>query len=264
MAISFRETPQNRFILLGASNLTLSLRLVIHLMQQRFGGPSEVLVAVGHGRAYGIFSEAVRRGLPGIADCGLWRRLVALELRPVHALLNDVGNDILYGLMPEQVLQAVERCVEQLQRQSAQIVVTGLPMASIDCLSERRFVFFRSLFYPSCRLSRKETISRAWAVHEGLQEMAVRRKFILHEQKPEWFGLDGIHVNYWQREAYYRAIVQRFQDPGGAPELPGNPREFLLTWRQRPEFAFKTLFGRAVYRPQPSGLLADGSRVCKY
>ncbi len=261
---SDHEIPQNRLILLGASNLTLSLRLVIDLMQQRLGSPSEVFAAVGHGRAYGIFSEAVWRGLPGIADCGLWRRLSAMESRSTYALLTDIGNDIVYGLMPEQILQLVERCVEQLQRQSARIVVTGLPMASIDCLSERRYIFFRNLFYPSCRLSRNETISRAWAVHEGLQEMAARRKFILHEQKSGWFGWDGIHVHYWQREAYYRAIVQRLPDSGGKPEFCDDQRKFFLSWRQRPEFAFKTLFGRAVYRPQPSGLLADSSRVYKY
>ncbi|MBS0484089.1 MAG: hypothetical protein JSS06_02540 [Proteobacteria bacterium] len=264
MAVSFRETPQNRLILLGASNLTLSLRLVIDLMQQRFGGPSEILAAVGHGRAYGIFSEAVGRGLPGVADCGLWRRLAALEPRPSYALLTDIGNDIVYGLLPEQLLQSVERCIEQLQSQSAQIVVTGLPMASIDRLSERRFVFFRNLFYPSCRLSRNETISRAWAVHEGLREMAARRGLIVHEQKPGWFGWDGIHVHYWQRAAYYRAIVRQFPDSGGKPEFCDDQRKFFLSWQQRPEFAFKTLFGCAIYRPQPSGLLADGSRVCKY
>jgi hypothetical protein len=151
-----------------------------------------------------------------------------------------------------------------LQQKSTQIVVTGLPMASIDCLSERRFVFFRNLFYPSCRLSRDETISRAWAVHVGLREMAVRRKFVLLEQKPQWFGWDGIHVDYWQREAYYRENIQQFPDSGTKPELFDDQRKFFLTWRQRPEFAFKTLFGRAIYRPQPSGSLADGSRVCKY
>jgi hypothetical protein len=264
MPVSFREAPQNRFILLGASNLTLSLRLVIHLMQQRFGATSEILAAVGHGRAYGIFSEAVWRGLPGIAECGLWRQLRETESRPAYALLTDIGNDILYGLLPEQVLQSVEACVERLQQQSAQIVVTNLPRASTERLSERHFLFFRNLFYPSCQLPRNETVSRAWAVHDGLVAMAARRKFVLHEQKPEWFGLDGIHVNYWQREAYYRDIVQQFADSVEKLESQESHRDFFLIWQQRPEFAFKTLFGRAIYRPQPSGLLTDGSRVCKY
>ena len=38
--------------------------------------------ALGHGRAYGVFSQVVWRGLPGIADCGVWRQLSAMESRP--------------------------------------------------------------------------------------------------------------------------------------------------------------------------------------
>ena len=262
--VSYQETLQTRIILLGASNLTLSLRLAINLMQQRIGAPGEVLAAVGHGRAYGVFSQVVWRGLPGIADCGVWRQLNAMEPRPAYALLTDIGNDIVYELPVEQVLRSVERCIEQLQRLSAQIVVTNLPMASIERLSERRYTFFRNLFYPSCRLPRNETLSRARAVHAGLADMAVRRQFMLVEQESHWFGPDGIHVNYWQREAFYRDIVRRFADSGAKLELPSSKQAFSLSWQRRPEFAFKTVLGRAIHCSQPSGLLADGSPVCKY
>ena len=256
--------PQNRLILLGASNLTLSLRLVIDLMQQRIGAPSEILAAVGHGRAYGVFSQVVWRGLPGIAECGLWRPLSAMESRPTYALLTDIGNDVVYELTPEQVLRAVERCIDQLQRQSAQIVVTNLPMASVERLSERRYTFFRNLFYPFCKLSRDETLSRVRAVHAGLVDMAVRRQFLLVEQEAHWFGPDGIHVNYWQREAFYRDIMRRFPDSGAKPEHWDDKRKFFLTWQRRPVFAFKTVLGRAIHCPQPSGQLADGSAICKF
>ena len=251
---------KNRIILLGASNLTLSLRLVIHLMQQRLGGPSEILVAAGHGRAYGMFSQVLWRGLPGIASCGLWAQLSAAEPRPTYALLMDIGNDILYGSTPEQILRSVEWCIAQLQNQSAHIVVTNLPMASIESLSERRYTFFRNIFYPSCQLPRNETVSRARAVHAGLMDMASRLHFKLYEQEPIWFSLDSIHVNYWQREAFYRDVLHQFPHPSEQPE---GEQKFLLTWRRRPEFAYKTVLGREVNCRQPSGQLADRSSICK-
>ena len=147
MAVHPPAHSANRIILLGASNLTLSLRLVIQLMQQRFGGPSEILTAVGHGRAYGVSSQMLGRGLPGIAACGLWQQLHEMESCPTVALLTDIGNDILYGVAPERILQAVESCIAGLQQQSAQVVVTNLPMAPVECLSERRYTIFRTLFY---------------------------------------------------------------------------------------------------------------------
>lgn len=255
---------RNRVILLGASNLTLSLRLVIHLMQQRLGGPSEILAAVGHGRAYGIFSQVMWRGLPGIAACGLWRQLDSMAARPTVALLTDIGNDILYGLPPEQILRSVEWCIGQLQKQSAQIVVTNLPITSIERLSERRYIFFRAMFYPSSQISRAQTLHCAGAVHQGLREMASRRHFELYEQNPAWFGLDGIHVNYLQRKAFYQDILQHFPQAYIPPDSKGNQGIFPLTWQQRPEFAYKTLLGRSIYCRQPSGQLPDGSSVCKY
>ncbi len=253
----------NRIILLGASNLTLSLRLVIYLMQQRFGGPSEILTAVGHGRAYGVFSQALGRGLPGIVDCGLWAQLAAAEPRPTVALLTDIGNDILFGVAPGRILRAVEWCIAQLQQQSAQIVVTNLPMASIESLSERRYTLFRTIFYPSSQMSRDETVHCARAVHAGLLALASRLHFTLYEPEPHWFGMDGIHVNYWQRKAFYRDILRQFPNSSDRPESVADEREFLLTWQRRPEFAYKTVLGRKVYCQQPSGQLADGSSVCK-
>lgn len=254
----------NRIILLGASNLTLSLRLVINLMQQRFGGPSEILAAVGHGRAYGVSSQMLGRGLPGIAECGLWQQLHEMESCPTVALLTDIGNDILYGVAPERILQAVESCIARLQQQSAQAVVTNLPMAPVECLSERRYTIFRNLFYPSCHLSKDETISRAKIVHAGLIDMASQRHFNLYEQPPRWFGWDGIHVNYWQREEYYQDVLSQFPESVDCPESEKAAQQFLLTWQRRPQFAYKTILSQALYCPQPSGQLADGSNVFKY
>ncbi|AEJ02739.1 hypothetical protein Nit79A3_2992 [Nitrosomonas sp. Is79A3] len=291
----------NQIILLGASNLTLSLRLVIHLLQQKLGGPCEILAAVGHGRAYGVFSQMLSRGLPGIVNSGLWPQLNSIGVLPTYALMTDIGNDILYGSAPEQILQQVEWCIEQLQRQSAQIIVTNLPMASIEDLSERRYTFYRNIFYPFCRLPRSETVSRVRAVYQGLIELASCRNFTLYEQEPVWFGPDGIHVHYWKRRAFYRDILEQFplrsDRQGGVDESPDqapsmvrqahcerNPhlvvrpelveganqnfhpdkKEWLLTWQQRPKFAYKTLLGREIHCQQPSGRLTDGSTISKY
>lgn len=264
MTFSPSSNPANRIILLGASNLTLSLRLVIHLMQQRCSGPSDIFAAVGHGRAYGVSSQMLGRGLPGIAECGLWQQLDGMESRATVALLTDIGNDILYGVAPERILRSIEWCITKLQQQSAEVVVTDLPMATVECLSERRYSVFRALFYPSCHLSKDETISRAKTVHAGLVDMAAQRHFNLYEQAPVWFGWDGIHVNYWQRKGYYQDIVEQFPDHFEHFESIEDQQKFLQTWQRRPQFAYKTVFGQALYCSQPSGQLADGSSVFKY
>ena len=93
--------PKNCIILLGASNLTLSLRLVTHLMQQQFGGPSEILVAVGHGRAYGSANQVLLRGLPATdADAEACARLEHLldVLRRDMLAVTEIGREIALGV----------------------------------------------------------------------------------------------------------------------------------------------------------------------
>ncbi|MBX3618087.1 hypothetical protein [Nitrosomonas sp.] len=254
----------NRMILLGASNLTLSLRLVIQSLQLQLSEPGEIFAAVGHGRAYSVDSEMLFRGLPGIADCGLWRQLEVSEKKPAVALLTDIGNDIMYEAPSAKILLAVEWCVRQLHNHSAQIVMTNLPMASIEGLAERRYIFFRNLFYPFCRLSRVETVSRARTIHAGLIEMAARYQFKLIESEPRWFGADGIHVRYGQRSDYYRSVLSGLSSVDRKSESHDDNRMSLRFWQQRATFASKTILGREIVCPQPSGLLIDGSRVFKY
>ncbi len=249
---------RNRIFLLGASNLTMSHRLIVQLLQQRCGSPSEVFVAAGHGRSYGQFSQVLMRGLPGIINCGMWAQLESSEGLPAYAFLTDIGNDIPYEYTPEQILAWVGECVERLQHHSVHIVMTNLPMTSIESLSERRYNFFRNLLYPFCRLSRDEVVDRARAVHRGLIVMASRQNFELCELEPDWFGFDGIHVRYCKRRLFYQQLFARF------PVINNAQKPVVGAWKQRPQFAYQTMWGRERYCQQPSGWLADGTRVAMY
>ncbi|MDP1558944.1 MAG: hypothetical protein Q8K59_10165 [Nitrosomonas sp.] len=254
----------NRIVLLGASNLTLSLRTVIQLMQHRCGEPSDVLVVAGHGRSYGQTSQMLMRQLPGITASGVWPHLEATDARPTYAFLTDIGNDIPYGYMPEQILKWVNGCVDRLQRQETHIVMTNLPIQSIESLSEWHYKIFRALFFPSCRLSRGEIVERARAVHGGLVDMASSKQFSLYEQAPVWFGPDAIHVRYWKRKELYRHIFERFPRVCDAQRPMGEKEPHFSGWKQRPQFAFKVVLGREYRHPQPSGRLTDATAVSLY
>ena len=268
--------PENRLVLLGASNLTISLRLIIELMQQYCGSPSEVLVAAGHGRSYGQGSRVLMRELPGIIQSGMWRQLhsAGTGAEPVtYAFLTDIGNDIPYQAAPEEILSWVSWCVEQLQRQGARIVMTNLPVASIEALSERRFNLLRGIMFSSCRLSRIEVIERARRVHQGLIQMAERRQLVLREVEADWMSFDGIHIAYWKRRAFYRQILQAFEQVTRCDDQPQGrmksstvttPAGTLLSWRQRPNFAVRRIFGKIKRAPQPSGFLNDQTTVALY
>ncbi|MBX3639323.1 MAG: hypothetical protein KF888_02270 [Nitrosomonas sp.] len=268
--------PENRLVLLGASNLTLSLRLIIQFMQQYCGAPSEVLVAAGHGRSYGLSSQVLMRQLPGIVQSGLWRQLHSAEagVTPVtYAFLTDIGNDIPYEAAPAEILNWVSWCVAQLQRHCARIVMTNIPIASIESLPERRFNLLRNVLFPSCRLSRIEVIERARVVHQGLIDLAERRQLTVCEVEPGWMSFDGIHIAYWKRCAFYRQILKSFEQAGqDDDQSEGQVHCYTATkrtgslspWQRRPRFAVCRVFGTVKREPQPSGFFKDQTAVSLY
>lgn len=273
-------SPVNRIVLLGASNLTLSLRLIIQLIQQYCGGPSEVFAAAGHGRSYGQNSRVLVRDLPGIVQCGLWRHLHSVKAEDAsrtYALLTDVGNDIPYEVDPEKILKWVTWCVDQLQMQDARIVMTNLPMASIEAMSDMKFNALRSVMFPSCRLSRKDVVVRAQTVHQGLIDLAECKQLVISDLDPDLMSFDGIHVAYWKRPEFYRQLLKQFvlfeardehTDAGfghkvTAP-LTQRERPPLMPWQRRPRFAVRWIFGKIDRQVQPSGFFKDQTAVSLY
>ena len=113
---SLRPTlPPHRIIALGASNLTRGLHIVLATARAEWGADVELLAALGHGRSYGGRSQFVGRSLPGILESGLWPQLSQMPPARTLGLITDVGNDILYGYSPPQILTWVNEAVDRLR-----------------------------------------------------------------------------------------------------------------------------------------------------
>lgn len=252
-------TPNGRLIALGASNLTRGFRVVTQLARELWGDPVEIVAALGHGRSYGMESSFLFRRLPGILDCGLWRRIEGATPVPTRALITDVGNDILYGAPVAEILGWVEECLRRLRALGAEVVMTDLPLASIDRLSHPRFVLFRSVLVPSCRLSLAQVVDRGLAVENGLLRLAAANDVTMVRLQPRWYGFDPIHVRPRLWGEAWREIFLGGEDAAGKA-LP-SPRllEWLRYYRAQPER--QVLLGVTRERSQPALALPGGTAI---
>src|SRR5262245_5138718 len=247
-----------RVVALGASNLTRGFPTVVSTARAAWGPDVEVLAALGHGRSYGARSHFVFRALPGILESGLWPDL---ESRPhviTRGLVTDVGNDILYGFSAEQTLAWVDEALGRLSRVTQDIVLTDLPLFSIRRLSSLKFLAFRSILVPSCRLSLAQVLDTAERVNDGLAKLAATRgtKFVQLEQG--WYGFDPIHI----RPSLWRPAWQQIL---GAPQPSsngGSTVEGLRLYLMRPERRW--MFGVERFTPQTGASLPLGGRVWLY
>ena len=201
------------------------------------------------------------RTLPGILESGLWRALDALPSAPARALVTDVGNDILYGSRAPQILAWVEQCLERLLRHTRDVVLTGLPLARIRRLGPRQYLVFRSLLFPSCRVTLADALATAEEVGAGLASLARAKEVRLLELRPEWYGLDPIHIRprHWRR-AWQEILC------GAQAAVGDGRRDSLREWAElyllRPERQW--LFGREQRTPQSGQTLARGGRLWLY
>ena len=192
----------------GASNLTRGFHAIVATARSVWGPDVEVLAALGHGRSYGGPSTFLVRGLPGILQSGLWRELESHPPAPTRALVTDVGNDIMYGYPPAQILEWVDECVARLQRFTPDVVVTGLPHAAVAGLPPARYLLFRSVFFPRCRLTLDADDARRRRGGRGPPGRSPPNRGARScRLKPEWYGFDPIHIRPGMWNAAWQEIL---------------------------------------------------------
>jgi hypothetical protein len=82
-------------------------------------------------------------------------------------------------------------------------------------LSNPKFLVFRSILVPSCRLSLTQVLDRAERVSEGLATLAASAGSRLVRLDPTWYGFDPVHFRRSSLRAAWRQILGI---PAAAPE----------------------------------------------
>lgn len=248
-----------RVVALGASNLTRGFPTLVATARDAWGKDVELVLALGLGRSYGVPSHIGVRTLPGILESGLWSRLAEEPRVPTRGLITDVGNDILYGFAPEEILAWVEESTNRLARVADDVVVTGLPLESILRQSHARLRFFRTLLVTRCRLSPTEILDRAARVDEGLARLAAARGFRFVTLPGAWYGFDPVHIRPSAWKTAWREILCGPEGHAGRSTgwAESVRLQLLPPERQR-------LLGVERVVPQRGLALAGGGRVWLY
>lgn len=241
----------NRVILIGASNVTLAFPRLVSGLTTAIDSPLEIWGAHGHGRSYGTWSKVLGRALPGINDCRLWNELSMGENDPKpRALVTDIGNDVLYGHESSQILDWVESCLQRLRSLQADIVMTRLPLASIERLSRLRFALARRILFPRCPLSLEDVTRIAHELDAKLASLGEEYGASIVEPLGHWYGFDPVHVRSRSMNRAWCHILRAWFPAENPPRFPRvSLHRTLRAWRWWP--AERSRRGSLTKTPQP-------------
>jgi len=203
--------PQERVILLGASNLTMAFRPILRLLHELRGVPLEIIAALGHGRSYGMPSNVSSRVLPGIMKCGLWEKWESSPALPTRALLTDIGNDLFYNASVAQILEWIRLALRQLRPRCEQIALTLVPLENARAIRPDFYRAFMRVCFASCRVTQDELLERSAALNAGLIQLAAEYQVTLIEQPRAWYGWDPIHHRRGRRRIAWETILDSWR-----------------------------------------------------
>ncbi len=197
-------------------------------------------------------------------DAGLWRELAdAPRPEASFALLTDIGNDLMYEVDPEIICRWVEKILLRCQSVARRVVVTALPLASIQRLGPRRYMTIRRIIFPRCRLTLDEAKRRAATIDEAVRRTAEQHGATVVDHDATWYGFDPIHVRRTHFAHAWASILAAWNERETSVALArGSLRRWVHLGVLSPEK--RAFFGIERHRRQPAGRLRDGSTVWLY
>lgn len=253
------------FLLFGASNLTLSFPRIIAALEKKFQSELKIFAAHGHGRSLGLPSHVLHRSLPGLIQTQIWEyydrtTTEQAESKKPLGLVTDIGNDLVYGRSPEQILEWLDTLLSQLQQRDADIIVTTLPAASLSRLPAWRFYLVKNFFFPFTPLSYEGMQNGFQTINNALPELAQKYNCKLLSPQSDWYGFDPIHILPQKRPEAWSKIFESW------PLDKIDPEDFEISWSHivrlwRLKSVDRKSFGMVSDSKQPCYKSQNGAEV---
>jgi hypothetical protein len=254
-------------VLLGASNLTRGISIVVKTLQVAHDSPVRIVTALNHGRSFGKPSRVLARGLPSMAECGLWNAIEQPRQRttPSFALITDIGNDVMYEVEPGQIIDWVSACAHRLIAAGVPHVnITALPVESIARVRPWQYALVRAVLFPTHHLTFEQAVSRALETQHRLEQFvaqsahAARLRLIPNDG--EWYGFDPIHIRRARWPVAWARFLSRHPHQATIRAAGSIGRWMRLRSHMPEQYDILGLAGR---RRQPL-TLADGTTIEMY
>ncbi len=226
-------------LLLGASNLARAHRALSRCLRRNLHPrPVRLLSALGPGRGYAARGGFWRLQFPPIQTSPVLAEACRAARRGEQgvAFFTDIGNDLLYNVTGEQLVQVLANMFEPLRRAGAEILVTPIHPVLTTILTPRRYRWLRAWLYSKSRVPFEQLIEGIEAVNRFLEQEEAAGRLRRVRGMEAFLGWDHVHYGFFRAsrawtlaaESILRALNRPCRRPIGVMDLGGAYWDYAL------------------------------------
>ena len=210
------------FILFGASNLArsfyglkLSIKRCIHPRSANF------IHAMGPGRGYLSQGGILNTTYPPIIDCGILESIQKIRKpnQQIIALITDIGNDIMYGIHSEKIIEGLQSILDTLGEVTKNIFITPIPINLKNDIGEFYFRVLRCIFFPKSSIKYSQTLESIKIINQFILHSSNKKITIINGME-QFSGLDKIHYSFFKSHLAWAHIANKLIEPIGINVSP--------------------------------------------
>jgi len=165
------------FVLLGASNLARGYSALTRHISKNIP-QSQFINALGPGRGYCARGGLLNFSYAPIGECAVMKKaeVFAGQGGRVVVLFTDIGNDIMYGIPGESLIECLDTLIAKAQSWNAEIFVTSIHVDVARDLGKTSFKLLQTLFYPKSPVTLDQADSAVKKVNHYLVEKSQQNR----------------------------------------------------------------------------------------
>ena len=229
---SRHSDPEFLFVLLGASNLARGYSALTRHLSQSIS-PIRFINALGPGRGYCVRGGLLNFSYTPIGECRVMKSAESFAEQGgrVAVLLTDIGNDIMYGIPGESLIECLDALIEKARHWNAEIFVTSIHVNVSRDMGKTSFKLLRALFYPKSPVTFDQADAAVKRVNHYLEEKSQENRQVhLVSGLGTFCGLDKIHFSLLKSHLAWSRIANEILSVlGAAPGRSIGPGSVVLS-----------------------------------
>jgi hypothetical protein len=224
LATLTKDQTQNPvlFILLGASNLARSFHgLKCSIERCILPRTAIFLHAMGPGRGYVSRGGILNAVYSPIINSGIFEaaRNKKIKKQKVVALITDIGNDIMYNISPDKIIDSLQHILNVLDEIGTNIVITSIPVDLKNDISELHFQILRKIYFPKSSVKYSQASNNIKTINQFILKASNQKITVMNDMK-RFSGIDKIHYSIFKSPLAWSHIAEKLTTPLGTNVFP--------------------------------------------